>query len=363
MTDGIAGFTAPVDQRFAPSSPAWLSHRWGRPRISRVWARIALGHRSLSTDEAAALRKPRGRRFTVLVERPSTTIRGRRVSPAAQARDKPLVTDERAFRAPSAIAVALAAGLMVVLGTMLLGRLAGVVAGMALAANAGVVEASREARPYAARDARRSSPPRSSSSSRSSAAAAGAGSPMRVAAAALPLTHPLAASVLAAHGAALIALRDRPDLRRAGVGAPRRDGRRRALLAWMAADRYGAPDGAGALDLEHLGRGLARAGGWNPILLAAAIAGLVVLLGGRGREARSLARRARRCARSQRPSAPRSWRRSRFRSSRVRSSSALPALRSRPVRPFRYLSPTRGLAWAGRGVAPRRVGRDGCGAG
>ena len=49
----------------------------------------------------------------------------------------------------------------------------------------------------------------------------------------------------------------------------------------MAADRLDAPDGAGALDLERLGRGLAHAAGWNPILLAAAIGGLVALFLGR----------------------------------------------------------------------------------
>ncbi len=169
---------------------------------------------------------------------------------------------------------------MVVLGTMMLGRLGGLVAGLALAANAGVVEASREARPYAL--------------GLFGIVAAtllfvvalerGGGwrwIPYGVAAAALPLTHPLAASVLAAHGAALMALLDRPDARRAGAALLGGTAVATALLAWMAADRYGAPDGAGALDLERLGRGLARAGSWNPILLVAAIAGLVVLLGGR----------------------------------------------------------------------------------
>ena len=104
---------------------------------------------------------------------------------------------ELALRLPFAIAVALAAGLLVVLGTLLLGRVPGLVAGLAFAANAGVVEASREARPYAlgllgivlatllfAIALER-----------------GGGwrwIPYAVVAAALPLTHPLAASVLAA---------------------------------------------------------------------------------------------------------------------------------------------------------------------
>ena len=163
---------------------------------------------------------------------------------------------------------------------MLLGRVGGLVAGIAFAVNAGVVEASREARPYAlgllgivvatllfvvALER-------------------GGGwrwIPYAVAAAALPLTHPLAASVLAAHGAALLALRDRPDLRRAGVALIAGTAAAGLLLAWMAADRFDAPDGAGALDLERLGRGLAHAAGWNPVLVAAAIAGLVALFMGR----------------------------------------------------------------------------------
>ena len=80
--------------------------------------------------------------------------------------------------------------------------------------------------------------------------------PYAVVAAALPLTHPLAASVLAAHGAALIALRERPDLRRAGIALVAGTVVAGALLAWMAVDRFDAPDGAGTLDLGRLGRGL-----------------------------------------------------------------------------------------------------------
>ena len=186
--------------------------------------------------------------------------------------------DERTIRAPSAIAVALAAALLVILGTMLLGRVAGVVGGIALAVNAGVVEASREARPaalgilgivvatllflYALER--------------------GGGwrwVPYAIAAAILPLTHPLAAAVLAAHGAALIARRDRADLRTAGIALVAGTGVATLLLAWMAADRFDATSDVATLDLERLGRGLAQAGGWSPILALAAVAGLVVLFG------------------------------------------------------------------------------------
>ena len=84
--------------------------------------------------------------------------------------------------------------------------------------------------------------------------------PYAVAAALLPLTHPLAASVLAAHGAALIARRDRRDLRRAGIALLAGAIVAGLLLAWMAADRFDAPDGAGRSTSDALGRGLAAAG-------------------------------------------------------------------------------------------------------
>ena len=163
---------------------------------------------------------------------------------------------------------------------MLLGRVAGLVAGVALAANAGVVEASREARPYALGLLG------IVVATLLFVFALERGGGWRwvayaVAAALLPLTHPLAASVLAAHGAALIARRDRADLRRAGVALLAGTVVAALLLAWMAADRFDAPDGAGALDLERLGRGLAQPAGWNPVLVVAAIVGLVALFGAR----------------------------------------------------------------------------------
>ncbi len=279
MTEGIPGFTAPVDQQRPPASLAWRLAPIGVALGSLCLGAIALGHRSLSTDEAAsaveAQRSPGSLLSTIVHHDPGQTGHLLLLKLAGTVR-----ADEFALRAPAAIAVAIAAGLLVILGTMMLGRLGGLVAGMALAANAGVVEASREARPYAL-------------GLLGIVAATllfvvalerGGGwrwIPYGVVAASLPLTHPLAASVLAAHGAALMALRDRPDSRRAGSALLAGTAVAALLLVWMAADRLDARDGAGTFDLERFGRGLAHAGGWNPILLAAAIAGLVVLLGGR----------------------------------------------------------------------------------
>lgn len=235
---------------------------------------IALGHRSLTADEASSIARARTSASDLL----STIINddpgqagNLLLLKAASAIDR----DELTLRAPSAIAIALAAGLMVVLGTMLFGHVGGLVAGIALAANAGVVEVSREARPYALGILG------IVVASLFLVVALGRGGgwrwvPYALAAASLPLLHPLAASVLAAHGAALIARRDRADLRSAGVALVAGTAVAVCLLAWMAADRFDAA-ALGALDLASVGRGLAAAGGWNPVLAAAAITGLVFL--------------------------------------------------------------------------------------
>jgi mannosyltransferase len=275
VIEGIAAATAPVEQPRTPAALAWRLAPVGVALGSLALGAAALGHRSLTTNEATSVAQARGPLGALL-----STIAHDDPGQAGELLLLKLAAtvgaDERTIRAPSAIAVALAAGLLVVLGTMLLGRVGGVVAGIALAANAGVVEASREARPYAlgllgivvatllfvfALER-------------------GGGwrwIPYAIAGAALPLTHPLAASVLAAHGAALIVLRERAGLRRAGIALVSGTVVAGLLLAWMAADRFDAPDGTGGLDLERLGRGIAPAIGWNPVLAVAAIAGIVAL--------------------------------------------------------------------------------------
>ena len=271
MTEGITGSTAPEER--ALSAVAWHLTPLFVALGSLALGAVALGSRSITSIEAASIARAGGSFGDLL-----TSIE------AAPAQAGHLVAlhlaltvgdDELTLRAPSVLAAALAAGLIVVLGTMLLGRAGGLVAGIALAANAGVIVTSREARPYAlgilgivlatlllvvALER-------------------GGGwlwVPYALAAAALPLLHPLAASVLAAHGAALIARRDRADLRTAGVALVSGTAVAAGLLAWMAADRFDAA-ALGALDLESLGRGVAGAGGWNPVLAIAAVAGIVFL--------------------------------------------------------------------------------------
>ena len=274
MNEGIAISPAPVE---SPGTAATLAWRLAPVAVglgSLALSTIALGTRSLTTAEGASLEAADRPLGTVI-----STIVHDDPGQAGQLLLLRLATtlgiDERTIRLPSAIAVALAAGLLVILGTMLLGRVAGVVAGVALAVNAGVVEVSREARPSALGILG------IVIATLLLVVALERGGGWRwiayaLTAAMLPLTHPLAAAVLAAHGAALIARRDRADLRSAGVALVAGTSVALCLLAWMAADRF-ETSGLGALDLESLGRGLVAAGGWNPVLAVAAVAGIAFL--------------------------------------------------------------------------------------
>ena len=292
-----------------------VAERAGHVRRARLAARARRRSRSARSRSAssrsgtAPLTRRRGsvrsRRCAGLARHggcrgSSTTIPARQVGCCCSS--WPTLGDsELALRLPSAVAVALAAGLLVVLGTMLLERVGGLVAGLAFAVNAGVIEASREARPYAlgllgvvlatllfvlALER-------------------GGGwrwVPYAVAAAALPLTHPLAASVLAAHGAALIALRERRTAAR-GHRARRRDGdrrraarvdggrplrrarRRRCARSLPARPRAARPIGCesraggrccGAGSTCSSRRAGARSGRWRGVLVAALIAAPLV---------------------------------------------------------------------------------------
>jgi mannosyltransferase len=275
VTEGIAASTGPVGRTRTSADIAWRLAPVAVGVGSLCLGATALGHRSLSTAEAAAVAQTHGSFADLL----STVVHhdpGQAGHLLTLRLAATVGSGEFALRAPSVVAVALAAALLVVLGTMLLGRVGGVVAGIALATNAGVVEASREARPVAlgllgivvatllfvvALER----------------AGGWRWIAYAIAAGILPLTHPLAASVLAAHGATLIVRRDRPDLRRAGAALLAGTTAAALLLAWMAADRLDAADGAGVLDPGRLGRGLAGALGWNPVLLIAGAAGIVAL--------------------------------------------------------------------------------------
>jgi len=239
---------------------------------------VAVGHRSLSSDEAISLGEAHGTLRAVLSrlwhDDPAQTGGVLLVKIGSA-----FGSSETALRLPAAVAVALAAGLLVLLGTMLMGRVAGLVSGLAFALNAGVVETSRAARPYAVGmlgivlatllfvwALKRGGTARWGL--------------YALAAAALPFTHPLAASVLAAHGVALVMMwRQRPELRGAGLALVVGTLLAALGLGWMAVDRYGDADGAGSLSAERVWRGLEHAFGWNPVLAVGAVGGLVLLFG------------------------------------------------------------------------------------
>jgi mannosyltransferase len=234
--------------------------------------------RSLSTDEAVAISRARqplsDLLHTIVHHEPAQTGFLLTLKGAAL-----VGTNEPTMRAPSVIALALAAVLTVVLGMLLLGHVEGLVAGIALGANAGAVAAAREAAPYAlgllgvvvatlllvvALGHRR----------------AWLWVLYAVACALLPLTHPLAASVLIAHGAALMTDRDWRSTRLAVGATTAGMALAAALVALMSVDRLDTPDGTSGFDLAAMGRGLLGGSGWSPVLVVGALAGLAALVAG-----------------------------------------------------------------------------------
>jgi mannosyltransferase len=242
---------------------------------------IMAGRRSLSTDEAAALAqadRPLGDVLHAAVhDDPGQAGYLLLLKLVARAG-----TGEATVRLASAVAVALAAALLVLLGTRLLGHLGGVAAGVALGANAGVVDVAREARPYALGILG------IVASTLALVSALQRGGSWRwlgygLLAVALPLTHPLAASALLVHGA-VVTCHDHPSFRRrrlALVAAVPVGATATALLAWMAADQIESTGGTGTLDPTTLGHGVLHALGWSPLFVAATVAGAVALIGGR----------------------------------------------------------------------------------
>jgi mannosyltransferase len=238
-----------------------------------------LGRKSLWTDEAVAVRSAH-RPIDELVRHIASHEPGSGgylllLHPLVHVEDA-----EWAVRLPSVVAAALAALFMFELGSRLFGLLAGLGASVALATSAGVVAVSQQARPYAL------------------AVLAVALSTLllvvaidrgrawwalyAVSVALLPLAHPIALSVLAAQCAALAfhPLR-RALLRPAGVAIGCALLLVAVPLAAAADDRLGDAHVGGRLDLPELAIGLSRAAGWNPLLVALAVWGLVAIALGR----------------------------------------------------------------------------------
>ena len=99
-----------------------------------------------------------------------------------------------------------------------------------------------------------------------------------VSAALLPLTHPIAASALVAHLAAIAVGRREIDLRLALPAAAIAVVESGIFLTAAVIDRADAPDGAGSLELGDIAMGLARGVGWNAIVVALSVWGIVVLV-------------------------------------------------------------------------------------
>ena len=98
-----------------------------------------------------------------------------------------------------------------------------------------------------------------------------------VSAAVLPLTHPIAASALAAQILALVVARREVDLRLAVPAIGVATVECTLFLAAAVLDRADAGDGAGPLELGDVGFGVGRALGWSPVVAALAVWGMVTL--------------------------------------------------------------------------------------
>jgi mannosyltransferase len=246
------------------------------PCLALVLGLAALGHRSLDTDEAATVVAARGS-FSDVVERALSDDPARAgyiavLRPVAAWND-----GELWLRLPSVVAAVIAAIATYRLGRRLAGRYAGAVASLVLASSLGAVLLSRTVGPLALALAAMLL------SSALFARAVDRGNVVwwvvyAVSAALLPLTHPIAASALAAQIVALVVARREVELRLAIPAVAVASLESLFFLTAAVVDRADAPDGAGPLALHDIGLGVGRALGWSPVVVALAAWGLIVLV-------------------------------------------------------------------------------------
>jgi mannosyltransferase len=255
------------------------------PGLAALLGLAALGRRSLGVDEASLLAAVQGS-FSNVVEDALSHDPAKAgylvlLQPVAS-----LDESEVWLRLPSVVAAVVAAIAAYRLGRRLAGRYAGAAASLVLATSVGAVGLSRTVGPLALALAAMLV------SSAVFARAVDGGNAFwwaayAVSAAVLPLTHPIAASALAAQLAAAVVARREIDLRVAVPALAVAVLECGLLLVAAAADRADAPDGAGPLELSDVGAGLGRALGWSPVVAALAIWGVVALhrrsVPGRGR--------------------------------------------------------------------------------
>jgi len=245
------------------------------PAIALVLGTVAVGRRPLDVDEAAAVASARGS-FSDVVEHAFEHDPARAGYLALL---RPVVAWDDAehwARLPSVVAAVIAAIAAYRLGRRLAGRHAGAAASIVLASSVGVVVLSRSVGPLALALAAMLL------SSALFARAVERGNVVwwavyAVSAAILPLTHPIAASALAAQLIALAVGRREIELRFAIPAVAIATVESGLLLSAAIADRADDADGAGSLELADVGVGLGRAIGWNPAVAALALWGVVTL--------------------------------------------------------------------------------------
>jgi mannosyltransferase len=245
------------------------------PALAAVLGLVALGRRSLVVDEASLLAAAQGS-FSHVVERAISNDPARAGYLALLQPVASLGDSELWLRLPSVIAGVVAAVAAYRLGRRLAGRRAGAAASLVLATSVGVVSLSRTVGPLALALAAMLV------SSALFARAVERGNAFwwvvyALSAVILPLTHPIAASALAAQlAAAAVAWRE-IDLRLAvpalGVAVVECG----LLLTAAGVDRWDAPDGAGPFELGDVGAGIGRALGWSPVVAALAVWGVIAL--------------------------------------------------------------------------------------
>lgn len=255
------------------------------PGLAAVLGLVALERRSLTIDEGSVLAATQGS-FSDVVERALSDDPAKAGYLALLQPVSSLGDSEVWLRLPSVVAGVVAAIAVYRLGRRLAGRRAGAAASLILASSVGVVSLSRAAGPLELALAAMLV------SSALFARAVERGNAFwwaayAVSAALLPLTHPIAASALAAQLAAIAVARRELDLRLALPAAGIAVVECGFFLTASALDRADAPDGAGPLELGDLGSGVGRALGWSPLVAALASWGVIALYrgthAGRGR--------------------------------------------------------------------------------
>ena len=246
------------------------------PGVALALGLVGLGHRALDLDEAAGVAAATGS-FSDVVERALTEDPARAgylalLQPVVEWSDA-----ETWVRLPSVAAAVVGAIAAYRLGRRLAGRHAGAAASLVLASSVGVVSLSRSVGPLALALAAMLL------SSALFARAVERGNALwwavyAASAAVLPLTHPVAASALAAQVLALAVGRREVELRLAVPAVAIATLESIFFLTAGVIDRADATDGAGPLELQDVLVGAGRALGWSPVVACLAVWGIVTLV-------------------------------------------------------------------------------------